>query len=88
MAGDAARVARLVLVACNAFDNFPPGPTGKTLVLSGKLSPAMVGLFVQQLRLRPTRRLPSAFGWLAKRGDSAGWPSGETGPPSGGCGRS
>jgi pimeloyl-ACP methyl ester carboxylesterase len=67
MAGDAARVARLVLVSCNAFDNFPPGLTGKTLVLSGKLSPAMVGLFVQQLRLRPARRLPIAFGWLTKR---------------------
>ena len=75
MAEDAARVARLVLVSCNAFGNFPPRPTGKTLVLSGKLSPAMFGLFVQQLRLRPARRLPIAFGWLTKRGD---------GPPSGG----
>jgi hypothetical protein len=58
MAEDAARVAWLVLVSCNAFDNSPPGLTGKTLVLSGKLSPAMFGLFVQQLRLRPARRLP------------------------------
>ncbi len=58
MAEDAARVARVVLVSCNAFGNFPPGLTGKTLVLSGKLSPAMVGPFMQQLRLRPTRRLP------------------------------
>jgi pimeloyl-ACP methyl ester carboxylesterase len=56
MAEDTARVARLVLVSCNAFDNFPPGLTGKTPVLSGKLSPAMFGLFMQQLRLRPTRR--------------------------------
>jgi pimeloyl-ACP methyl ester carboxylesterase len=79
MAEDAARVARLVLVSCNVFGNFPPWLTGKTLVLSGKLSPAMFGLFVQQLRLRPARRLPIAFGWLTKRGD---------GPPSGGCGRS
>ena len=71
MAEDAARVARVVLVSCNAFGNFPPGLTGKTLVLSGKLSPAMVGPFMQQLRLRPTRRLPIAFGWLTKRGDGA-----------------
>jgi pimeloyl-ACP methyl ester carboxylesterase len=56
MAEDAARVARLVPVSCNAFDNFPPGLTGTTLVLSGKLSPAMFGLFVQQLRLRPASR--------------------------------
>jgi hypothetical protein len=25
-----------VLVSCDAFDNFPPGLTGRTLVLSGK----------------------------------------------------
>ena len=49
MAEDAARVARLVLVSCNALGNFPRRLTGKTLVLSGKLSPAMFGLFVQQL---------------------------------------
>jgi pimeloyl-ACP methyl ester carboxylesterase len=71
MAEDAARVARVVLVSCNAFDNFPPGLTGKTLMLSGKLSPATFGLFVQQLRLRPARRLPIAFGWLTKRGAGA-----------------
>jgi pimeloyl-ACP methyl ester carboxylesterase len=60
-----------VLVSCEAFDNFPPGLTGKTLVLTGKLSPAMFGLFMQQMRLRALRRLPIAFGWLTKRGDAA-----------------
>jgi hypothetical protein len=39
----AARVERIVLVSCDAFDNFPPGLTGRTLVLTGKLSPAMCG---------------------------------------------
>jgi pimeloyl-ACP methyl ester carboxylesterase len=67
--GDA-RVGRIVLVSCDAFDNFPPGLTGKTIVLSGKLSPALFGLFMQQMRLRPVRRLPIAFGWLTKRGDA------------------
>jgi pimeloyl-ACP methyl ester carboxylesterase len=69
------RLARLVLVSCDAFDNFPPGLTGKTLVASGKLPPALFGLFMQQLRLRPLRRLPIAFGWLTRRGDAvtAGW---------------
>jgi pimeloyl-ACP methyl ester carboxylesterase len=72
LAGDgAARVGRIVLVSCDAFDNFPPGLTGRTLVLTGKLPPAMFGLFMQQLRLRPFRRLPLAFGWLTKRGDPA-----------------
>jgi len=67
----AARVGRVVLVSCDAFDNFPPGLTGKTLVLTGKLSPVMFGLFMQQMRLRPLRRLPIAFGWLTMRGDAA-----------------
>jgi pimeloyl-ACP methyl ester carboxylesterase len=66
-----ARVARLVLASCDAFDNFPPGLTGKTLVMSGKLPPAVFGAFMQQMRLRPLRRLPMAFGWLTKRGDAA-----------------
>jgi pimeloyl-ACP methyl ester carboxylesterase len=72
LAGDgAARVGRIVLVSCDAFDNFPPGLTGKTLVLTGRLPPTLFGLFMQQMRLRPLRRLPLAFGWLTKRGDAA-----------------
>ena len=67
----AERVQRVVLVSCDAFDNFPPGLTGKTLFLAGRLSPAMFGVFMQQMRLRPVRRLPIAFGWLTKRGDAA-----------------
>jgi pimeloyl-ACP methyl ester carboxylesterase len=65
------RIAKVALVSCDAFDNFPPRLPGKTLVLTGKLSPRMFGLFMQQMRLRPLRRLPIAFGWLTKRGDSA-----------------
>ena len=60
-----------MLVSCDAFENFPPGLTGKTLVLTGKLSPTMFALFMQQMRLRALRRLPLAFGWLTKRGDAA-----------------
>jgi pimeloyl-ACP methyl ester carboxylesterase len=67
---DTTRVRRVVLASCDAFDNFPPGLTGKTLVLTGKLPPALFGLFMQQMRLRPLRRLPIAFGWLTKRGDA------------------
>ena len=71
MGDGAPRVGRVVLASCDAFDNFPPGLTGKTLVLTGKLPPAMFGLFMQQMRLRALRRLPIAFGWLTKRGDAA-----------------
>jgi pimeloyl-ACP methyl ester carboxylesterase len=71
LAGKPDRVTRAVLVSCEAFDNVPPGLTGKVLVLSGKLSPRLFGAFMQQLRLRAVRRLPIAFGWLTKRGDAA-----------------
>ena len=67
----APRVGRVVLVSCEAFGNFPPGLTGKTLALTGKLPPPLFGLAMQQMRLRPARRLPLAFGWLTKRGDAA-----------------
>jgi pimeloyl-ACP methyl ester carboxylesterase len=63
-------LGRAVLVSCDAFDNFPPGLTGKTLVAAGRLSPGLFGLFMQQMRLRAVRRLPIAFGWLTKRGDA------------------
>ena len=71
MCDGAARVGRVVLASCDAFDNFPPGLTGKTLVLTGRLSPTMFGLFMQQMRIRAVRRLPIAFGWLTMRGDAA-----------------
>ncbi|MET7403705.1 alpha/beta hydrolase [Dactylosporangium sp. NPDC005572] len=67
----APRVARLVLVSCEAFDNLPPGLTGRAIALAGKLPPALFRLFMQQMRLRPARRLPIAFGRLTKRGDAA-----------------
>ncbi|MEU3980570.1 alpha/beta hydrolase [Streptomyces sp. NPDC026672] len=71
MCEGATRVGRVVLASCDAFDNFPPGLTGKTLVLTGKLPPRLFGLFMQQMRLRAIRRLPIAFGWLTLRGDAA-----------------
>jgi pimeloyl-ACP methyl ester carboxylesterase len=64
------RIRRVVLASCDAFDNFPPGLTGRTLVRTGRLSPRVFGLFMQQMRLRPVRRLPIAFGRLTQRGDA------------------
>ena len=63
------RIGRIVLVSCDAFDNFPTGLAGKTLYLTGKLPRLLFAMFMQQLRVRPIRRLPIAFGWLTKRGD-------------------
>jgi pimeloyl-ACP methyl ester carboxylesterase len=57
----AARTDRVVLASCDAFDNHPPGLTGRALALAGKLPPWLFGAFMQQLRLRPLRRLPVAF---------------------------
>lgn len=75
MAGGEQRIGQAVLVSCEAFDNVPPGLTGKTIVALGKLAPALFGAFMQQLRLKPARRLPFSFGWLTKRGDQTvkGW---------------
>jgi pimeloyl-ACP methyl ester carboxylesterase len=67
----ASRIGRVVLVSCDAFDNFPPGLTGRAIALAGRLPPTLFGLFLQELRLRPVRRLPIAFGWLTRRGDAA-----------------
>jgi pimeloyl-ACP methyl ester carboxylesterase len=70
MAGGSSQVGRVVLASCDAFDNFPPGLTGKTLLLAGKLPAPMFGLVMQQMRVGLVRRLPIAFGWLTKRGDA------------------
>jgi pimeloyl-ACP methyl ester carboxylesterase len=70
MADGADRVGRVALVSCDAFDNFPPGLTGQTLVLTGRLPAPLFGLFMQQMRVRLVRRLPIAFGWLTRRGDA------------------
>ena len=63
---DAQRVGRLVLVSCEAFDNFPPGLPGRTVWLAAKF-PGGLNTLVQPLRLRPLRRLPLAYGWMTKR---------------------
>ena len=60
------RIARLVITSCEAFENFPPGLPGTNLWLAAKL-PGGVSISVQPLRLRALRRLPVAFGWMAKR---------------------
>ncbi|MFD4779092.1 alpha/beta hydrolase, partial [Streptomyces sp. NPDC058427] len=69
--GGVDRVGRVVLVSCEAFDNYPARVTGTTLALAGRLSPRLFGLFMQQMRLRAVRRLPIAFGLLTERGDAA-----------------
>jgi pimeloyl-ACP methyl ester carboxylesterase len=60
-----ARVARLVISSCEAFENYPPGLPGKNVRMTAFL-PGGVYMTAQALRVRVLRRLPVAFGWMAK----------------------
>jgi pimeloyl-ACP methyl ester carboxylesterase len=61
-----ARVARLVISSCEAFENYPPGLPGKNMRITAMV-PGALFLSMQALRLRALRRLPIAFGWMSKR---------------------
>jgi pimeloyl-ACP methyl ester carboxylesterase len=60
------RLARLVLTPCDAFDNFLP-PAFRPLQALARI-PGAIFAVAQSLRPRAARRLPLAYGWLAKRG--------------------
>ncbi|MDG9717546.1 alpha/beta hydrolase [Streptomyces sp. DH24] len=59
------RLARLVLISCEAFDNYPPGLPGKMLALACGL-PGGIALLVRVLGLKPLRRLPVGIGALTR----------------------
>ena len=59
--GGTDRVANLVLVSCEAFDNYPPGLAGRLLCLNAAL-PGGTFLTAQLLRPRWIRHLPVTFG--------------------------
>jgi pimeloyl-ACP methyl ester carboxylesterase len=65
MADNPPRVARVVLTPCDAFDNFLP-PMFRPLQWLARV-PGAVYPVAQSLRVPAARRLPFAFGWLAKR---------------------
>ena len=60
------RVGRLVLVSCEAFDNYPPGVPGRAVARAARIPGGVYAAF-QSLRLRPLRRLPMTWGWMSKR---------------------
>lgn len=60
------RLARLVLISCEAFDNYPPGLPGKLIGVACRV-PGGVALLVRTLGLKPLRRLPVGIGSLTKR---------------------
>lgn len=65
-AGGSDRVAALVLVSCEAFDNYPPGLPGRLLCLNASL-PGGTFLTAQLLRPRWIRHLPLTFGNMTKK---------------------
>lgn len=60
------RVARLVLVACEAFDNMPPGPAKAISRVAAV--PGGAWLLLQLLRVRAIRQHPDAYGGMSVRG--------------------
>jgi len=60
------RVARQVILPCEAFDNFPPGLPGKMLALAVRL-PGGLQLAARQLRVGWLRRLPVLYRQMARR---------------------
>jgi pimeloyl-ACP methyl ester carboxylesterase len=60
------RIAGLVLLPEEAFDNIPPGLPGTFAGIAGKL-PGGIFPVAQTLRVPFLRRLPMTFGWMAKR---------------------
>jgi pimeloyl-ACP methyl ester carboxylesterase len=61
------RVGSLVLVSCEAYDNYPPGLAGHAAWLSGKL-PGGMTMMRQILLRRRLRNLPFVFGQMTKHG--------------------
>ena len=59
------RVARQVILPCEAFGNFPPGLPGKMVALAVRL-PGGVQLAARQLRVGWLRRLPVLYGQMAR----------------------
>ncbi|MDX6581155.1 MAG: hypothetical protein QOI10_339 [Solirubrobacterales bacterium] len=58
------RIGRLVLTPCDAYENFLP-PAFRYLQVLARL-PGGVASVAQSMRIPAVRRMPIAFGWLAK----------------------
>jgi pimeloyl-ACP methyl ester carboxylesterase len=59
------RIGRLVLTSCDYRDNFPPAAF-RPLIAAAR-APGALRAILTTLRPRTPRRLPLAYGWLAKR---------------------
>ena len=68
--GDEAVAMDRIVASCDARHRYPPGLTGRALVLTGKLSPALFGLLMQQMRQGRSGDCRSRS-MLTKHGDAA-----------------
>ena len=59
------RIGRLVLTSCDYRDNFPPKAFAYCTLLAR--APGAIPALLAPVRIRKLRRIPLAFGWLAKR---------------------
>lgn len=59
------RIARLVLVSCEAFENYPPGLPGKMITLAAHI-PGALHAVVRMMAARPLRRSTAGLGVLSK----------------------
>ncbi|WOI60855.1 alpha/beta fold hydrolase [Streptomyces fradiae] len=64
--GQDQRIARMVLVACEAFDNFPPGPAKAMARVCGV--PGGVWLLTRLMRVPVIRRSRRGYGGMSLRG--------------------
>lgn len=60
------RIARQVILPCEAFDNFPPGLPGK-MSLAAARAPRGIAFACRQLRVGWLRRTPLLLGQMARR---------------------
>ncbi len=61
------RVGRLALIACEAFENYPPGLPGRLASLSARM-PGGIEMMRRALLVRRLRELPITFGRMSKHG--------------------
>jgi pimeloyl-ACP methyl ester carboxylesterase len=64
--GQTERIARVVLTACEAFDNYPPGLPGRAIQMAARI-PGGIYVTMQLLRFRVARRAPGGWGWMSRR---------------------
>lgn len=64
--GGGDRIGRLVLVACEAFDNFPPAPAKVLAVLAAV--PGGIWLLTQLMRVPAFAHSPKGYGGMSRRG--------------------